>query len=132
MLLPLNFDYLYLGRYLYFAVVFIPFLLMVASQIICFILSYNLNRLLDEEKYKLSNTKNYHILGFIKVNKKKDSKEKFKKCVEVYKVISKIQATLCLFYWVVDIVLQSIGRVKDKNNVETENDLNALFSRADD
>ena len=130
-LLPLGLDFLYLGRYSFFAAVFIPFLLMVASQIICIFVYYNLKRLLYEEKHRLNKTKNNRILGFIKVNNKKDTKEKFEKFVQVYKIISRIHYALFIFYWIVDIVLETRGMVNDKNNVETENDLSTLFSKED-
>ena len=128
-ILPLGFDYYYLGHYGYFALVFICVILICASQLVCFLLSYRLNEWYEESKYKFNSRKNTRIFGFIQNNKKPDSKEKIRKCVEVYKIINKILGVLILFYWITDICLQAKGIIKDKNGVETENDMNALFSK---
>ena len=130
-LIPMGFDYFYLEYYLYFAIVFIGFLLMVISHIVCFLLSYKLKEMNEESKYKYndkSDNCNRNNLGF-KSNKKLDKKEKLKKCIDVYIVINRIIAILFLIYWVVDIVLQAKGIIPDKNGIETEDDMDSLFSK---
>jgi len=130
-IIPMGFDYLYLELYGYFFIVFLSFLLMVISQIVYFILSYKLQEIYEDSKYKYSE-KSYssyrNNIGF-NSHKKMDNKEKLKKCLEVYKVINKIVGILFIIYWIVDTVLQARGMVKDRYDVETENDMDSLFSR---
>ena len=64
-----------------------------------------------------------------KSKKKKDKKEQLKKCIQVYRVINKILLIILLLYWIQDIIDQALGIIKDKNRVETENDMSSLFSR---
>ena len=127
----MGFDYYYLGHYLYFVIVFIGFILMIISQIICFLLSYKLKEMYEESKYQYndkSDNFNRNNLGF-KSNIKKDKKEQLSKCLDVYRIINKILIFIFVIYWIVDIILQARGIVKDKNGIETENDMNSLFSR---
>ena len=129
--LPVGFDYYYLGHYGYFVLIALFFILMCVSQLVCFLLSYRLNEMYEESKYRFNNRKNNRIFGFIQNNNKKDSKDKLKKCVDVYKIINKILAFMVLIYWIADVILQARGLVKDKNGVETDNDMNSLFSKED-
>ena len=130
-LIPMGFDYLYLELYWYFFIVFISFLLMVISQIVCFILSYKLKEMYEDSKYKYSDKSDSSSRNNMRFNshKKMDNKEKLKKCLEIYKVINKIVGILFIIYWIVDTVLQARGMVKDRFGVETENDMDSLFSR---
>ena len=58
-----------------------------------------------------------------------DKKEKLKKCLSIHRIINKILLGIIIVYWIIDIILQSRGIVKDSNGIETENDMNSLFSR---
>ena len=130
-LIPMGFDYYYLGHYFYFVIIFIGFVLMIMSQIACFLLSYKLKEMYEESKYQYndkSDNFNRNNLGF-KSNIKKDKKEQLSKCLDVYRIINKILIFIFVIYWIVDIILQARGIVKDKNGVETENDMDSLFSR---
>ena len=130
-LIPIGFDYYYLGHYLYFAIVFIGFILMIISQIVCFLLSYKLKEMNEESKYQYNDkSDNFSRNNFgFKSNIKKDKKEQLNKCLDAYKIINKILIFIFVIYWIVDIILQARGIVKDKNGIETENDMNSLFSR---
>ena len=129
-LMPLGLDYLYLEHYGYFFIVFLSFLLYIISQIVCFILSYKVKEMYEESKNKYTDKSDTfgRNLGF-KSNKKMDKKEKLQKCLDIYGVINKIVGILFIIYWLVDTSLQARGLIKDRYGVETENDMNILFSK---
>ena len=130
-LVPIGLDYFYLEYYLYFCIIFISFILLIISYIVCFFISYRLKEIYEESKYKYndrSDNANKNKFGF-KSNKKGDQKEQIKKCLAVHRILNKIATILFVCYWIVDIVIQAKGIVKDKNGVETEDDMNSLFSR---
>ena len=130
-LMPIGLDYLYLEYYGYFFLVFLSFLLYIISQIVCFILSYKVKEIYEESKNKYTDKSDDTFgrnLGF-KSNKKMDKKEKLKKCLDIYGVINKIVGILFIIYWLVDTSLQARGIIKDRYGVETENDMNILFSK---
>ena len=126
-IIPIGLDYFYLGHYGYFAFIFISFLLICLSQLICFLLEYRLKELEQESKCRFNNKKNNRIFGFIQNDIKKSNNEKIRKCVKIYKIINKILCAFTILYWIIDIVTQSQGKIKDINGVETENDMNTLF-----
>ena len=126
----MGFDYFYLEHYGYFLLIFLLFLLMIISQVSIFILSYKVKVMYEKSKLKY-NDKNDSFcrnLGF-KSNKKMGKKEKLKKCLDVYGVINKIVVILFIIYWIIDIILQARGIIKDRYGVETEDDMDSLFSR---
>jgi len=129
-LMPLGLDYLYLEHYGYFFIVFLSFLLYIISQIVCFILSYKVKEMYEESKIKYTDKSDTfgRNLGF-KSNKKMDKKEKLQKCLDIYGVINKIVGILFIIYWLVDTSLQARGIIKNRYGVETENDMNILFSK---
>ena len=130
-LIPMGFDYFYLELYLYFVIVFFGFISIIINNIVCFLLSYKLKEMYEESKYQYndrSDNLNRNNL-FFKSNKKKDKKEQLKKCIDIYRIINRIFIIISVIYWIVDIVLQARGIIKDKNGIETENDMNSLFSR---
>ena len=130
-LVPMGFDYFYLGHYFYFAIIFIGFILLVISHIISFLLTYKLKEMYEESKYKYSDRNdNYNRNNFrFKSKKKTDKKEQLQKCLFIHRIINKIFCFLYIVYWVTDIIVQAKGMIKDVNYIETENDMNSLFSR---
>ena len=129
-ILPMGLDYFYLEHYVYFLIVFTLFLLMIISQVVCFVLSHKVKKMYEKSKYNY-NDKNGSFcrnIGF-KSNKKMGKKEKLKKCLDIYEVTNKILRILFIIYWIVDIILQARGIIKDINGVETENDMDSLLSR---
>ena len=128
-LIPMGFDYLYLELYGYFCIVFISFLLMVISQIVCFILSYKLQEMYEDSKYKYSDKSDNYSRNNIGLKKKSDKKDKLKKCLGINEVVNKIVGILFIIYWIVDTVIQARGMIKDRYGVETEDDMDSLFSR---
>ena len=129
-LVPMGFDYFYLEHYIYFLIVFISFVLMVISYIVNFFMSYKLKEMYEGTKYKYndkSDNNSRNNRGY--KSNKKDEKEKLKKCVDIHGIINRIFSILFIIYWIVDIVLQARGIIKDKNGVETENDMDSLFSK---
>jgi len=128
-LIPMGFDYFYLELYWYFCIVFISFLLMVLSQIVCFILSYKLKEMYEDSKYKYTDKSDSFSRNNIGLKKKSDKKEKLKKCLRVNEIVNKIVGILFIIYWIVDTVIQARGMIKDRYGVETEDDMDSLFSR---
>ena len=49
--------------------------------------------------------------------------------MDIHGIINRIFSILFIIYWIVDIVLQARGLIKDRYGVETENDMNSLFSK---
>ena len=131
-LIPIGLDYFYLEHYLYFAIICVSFLLLLLSYIICFIISYKLKEMNEESNIKYndkSDNASRNTFGFSSNKKGGNKKEQMKKCLDVHRMINKILTVIFVCYWVVDIVLQARGDVLDKNGVETENDMNSLFSK---
>ena len=131
-ILPIGLDYLYLEQYFYFVIIFAAFLIIIINQIVYFFLSYKLKEMYDEAKYKYNekiDSFNRNNSMAYKSKKKRDKKEQLKKCLEVYKIINRILLIILIIYWIMDIITQSLGLIKDRNKVETENDMNILFSR---
>ena len=128
-LIPMGFDYFYLELYWYFCIVFISFLLMVLSQIVCFILSYKLKEMYEDSKYKYTDKSDSFSRNNIGLKKKSDKKGKLKKCLRVNEIVNKIVGILFIIYWIVDTVIQARGMIKDRYGVETEDDMDSLFSR---
>ena len=130
-LIPMGFDYFYLGYHLYFAIIFFFFILIVTSQIICLLLSYKLKEMFEESKneYNERNDNSNRNFTGLNSNQKRGKEEQLKKCLNVYRIINKILIFMMVFYWISDAILQARGIIKDKNGIETENDMNSLFSR---
>ena len=95
-------------------------------------MSYKLKEIYEEAKYKynekIDNFNRNNNMAY-KSKKKRDKKEQLKKCLEVYKIINRILLIIMIIYWIIDIITQSLGLIKDSNGVETENDIYSLFSR---
>jgi hypothetical protein len=130
-LIPMGLDYLYLELYGYFCIVFISFLLYVISQIVCFLLSYKVKKMFEDSKYKYSEKSDSlgrNNIGF-NPSKKLGKDEKLKKFLEITQVINKIVGIVFIIYWIVDTILQAKGIIKDRYGIETENDMDSLFSR---
>ena len=129
-LLPMGLDYFYLELYGYFCIVFLSFILYIISQIVCFILSYKVKEMYEESNNKYTDKTDSFSRNNIGFSyKKMDKKEKLKKCLDIYGIINKILGIIFIIYWIVDTILQARGIIKDRYGVETENDMDSLFSR---
>jgi len=129
---PMGLDYIYLEHYFYFFIVFLFFLLTVINHLVCSFLSYKFREIYEEtkDKYKERNDSfNRNNSMSYKSKKKIDKKEQLKKCLNVYRIINRILFTILMIYWLMNIIVQALGVIKDKNKVETENDFDSLFSR---
>ena len=131
-ILPMGLDYYYLGHIHFFVLIFIFFIGVIISNIIEFYMSYQLDEKTEESKYKY-NEINENILRnntiWNQANNKRDEKDKNKKCLKVYNIINRVFLVLFLIYWILDITLHANGIIKDSNGIETDNDINVLFSR---
>ena len=112
-ILPMGFDLYYLGYKLYFSIVFIAIIIVIANNIIHFYLTYQLDEK-QEEKHKNN-----------------DINENFGRNVNIWNQVNKICLAFFLIYWVINIILQAKGIIKDSNGIETDNDMDTLFSRED-
>ena len=132
LLMPIGLDYLYLERYGYFCLIFLFNLLSFLNIIQHIILSNRYKDVLQGNvKYKHNNgskQKNF----FLKTFKIIKDKERIFRLLKLYRTINKILIIVLVIFWVIDIFLQSKGIVKDKNGIETENNLNSLFLTDED
>jgi hypothetical protein len=131
-IVPMGIDYFYLEHYFYFVLIFFIFLIIIISQIFYYFFSYKLKEMYEEAKYKynekIDNFNRNNSIAY-KSKKKTDKKEQLKKCLQVYRIINKILLIIMFTYWILDVIIQSLGIIKDRNGVETENDMNSLFDR---
>ena len=134
-ILPMGLDFLYLGYTLYFVIIFIAFVAVIVNNFVHFYLSYQLDEKREENKYKdngkssENNPRNFNM--WYRSKNKMDEKDKNIRCLKIYNIINKISLIVFLIYWIVDIILQAKGIIKDSNGVETNNDMNTLFTRED-
>ena len=132
-ILPMGLDFLYLGYTIYFVIIFLAFIAVIVSNFVHFYLSYQLDEKAEENKYKddeKNNENNQRNFNMWYNNKnKKDEKDKNIRCLKIYNIINKIGLLIFLIYWIMDVILQAKGIIKDSNGVETNDDMNTLFSR---
>ena len=128
---PLGLDYLYLGYYLYFSIIFFFFILLAISQICFFILSYKVKEITEETMYKYNDrTETFNDKFDVNIsNKRTDKKKKLEKCLFIYFIINRVLIFTTISYWVTDIIFQATGKVRDPYGIETENDFFTLFSK---
>ena len=134
-ILPMGFDYYYLGYTFYFSLIFITFIIVIVNNCVHFYLFYQSDKQNDESRYnydeKNENIDRNNINTWYKNNKKLDQKDKMKRCLKIYNIINKTFLILFAIYWIVDIILQGKGIIKDVNGIETDNDMSILFSRVE-
>ena len=130
---PMGFDYYYLGHKHYFALIFIAAIIVIVNNCVHFYLYYKLedrsddNRLNHNEKKQNIDRNNINIWS--KANKEMNQRDKLRKCLKIYNIINKVSLALFAIYWLVDLILQWRGIIKDVNGIETDNDMSILFSR---
>ena len=131
-LLPIGLDYLYLEHYGYF------FLILILDSLLFFSILYEIflsNKLKDilhgNIKSKYCNESN-HKNSFLKITKNIENNERMLKILKMHRSANKILIIALIIYWVIDVTLQYKGVIKDKNGVETENNLNSLFLKDED
>jgi hypothetical protein len=113
-----------LERYNYFAAVFSLFCLTIFFYILSFILNFKIEIKKDEEKRRIKKIKSK-----IKYDFRDDLKkitEINDRCVKAINIISGIFIAFLILYWIGSITVHSFGYIKDKNNVDTENDFKYL------
>ena len=133
-ILPMGFDFYYLGYNFYFALILIFFIIVIASNCFQFYLSYQLDKNSDDSRSDCDDKNESYgrgINSWYKANKKMDDKDKAKRCLKIYGIINVSCLAIIGIYWIVDIILQFKGIIKDANGVETDNDISVLFSRVE-
>ena len=132
-ILPMGFDLFYLGYKLYFSIVFIAIIIVIANNIIHFYLTYQLDEKQEEKhkNYDINENFGRNVNIWNQVDKKKKEKDRNKRCLNIYGFINKICLAFFLIYWVINVILQAKGIIKDSNGIETDNDMDTLFSRED-
>ena len=132
-ILPIGLDYYYLGYTQYFILILILFVIVIVNNIVQFYLTYQINEKSDFNKNKSDDDANYENNANIwhNSNKKMNKIDRYKKILKIYSIINIVSLALFGAYWIVDIVLQFKGIIKDSNGVETYNDISILFSKVD-
>ncbi len=132
-ILPIGLDYYYLGYTQYFILILIVFVIVIVNNIFQFYLTYQIDEKSDFNKNKRDDDANYENNANIwhNSNKKMNKIDRYKKILKIYSIINIVSLALFGAYWIVDIVLQFKGIIKDSNGVETYNDISILFSKVD-
>ena len=134
-LLPMGLDYLYLRRYEDFAITCVIFSLIIINHIVYFILSYKIKKMNAPSKHiyeKNNNRYDFFFLFKLRINQKSDQKGKIKKCINIFRIINLICLIGLLIYWAVNIVLEAKGIIKDKDGVETLDNMSYLFVKVEE
>ena len=121
--LPFGIDFIYLGRWRVFCVVFCLIILTISLNIIMFYINYKMKVKNKEDKI---NNKNK-----LKRNDKNDKNENRKlRLIKILNILAYIGLIIHLIYIIVVVILHILGKITDYYGVETENDLNYLFQRS--
>ena len=122
--IPFGFDFLYLENYYIFVIVFTSTILIVAANIILFIINYKIN--LKSKETKIQNRLNKMT------NKIKDPGiNEDNKNIKIFAIITHIITPAHVFYMITVVILHFLGIIVDGNHVATENDLDYMFSFAE-
>ena len=119
--LPLGFDFLYLGRYKIFAVIFILTISIISLNIAMFIVNYKINMQSKENKVQQKRIK------VKKIGNQEKNEYRKEKIIKILNIVANIGLLNHILYMVVDVILHLAGIIDDSNDVKTENDLNYLF-----
>ena len=120
---PLGLDYFYLGHYSIFSIVFTLCILIIAFNIISFVLNYKINKKNEEikrqNKLKKANRK-FNIQMIAEINDR---------CVNIFTKVTNALTFILLIFWAFNLIFQALGKVLDKNNIPTENDMGYIFQK---
>ena len=120
--LPFGFDFLYLGRYKIFSVVFCLCIIIIVLNIFMFITNYKIKMQNKENKNQSKKNKVRNAGNKGKNENRKD------KIIKILNIIANIGLINHILYMIIVIILHLTGIITDYNHVETENDLTYLFS----
>ena len=120
---PLGLDYFYLGHYLLFSIIFILSIIIVAFNIVSFVLNYKINKKNEEikrqNKLKKANKKfNFQIITEIN-----------DRCVNIFTKVTNVLTLFLIIFWIYNFIIQGLGRNLDINDVPTENDMGYIFQK---
>ena len=120
---PLGLDYFYLGHYSIFSIVFTLCILIIAFNIISFVLNYKINKKNEEikrqNKLKKANKKfNFQIIAEIN-----------DKCVNIFTKVTNVLTFLLIIFWFYNFIIQGLGKNLDINDIPTENDMGYTFQK---
>ena len=121
---PIGIDFLYLGRYSTFIMIFILTILLLTLNIFIFYLNYQIN--MKGRETIIQNKIN-------KLTKKKinPANNNDNKCIRRLNVIVNILTFCNISYILLDILGHSTGYIRDNMNIKTENDLLYMFQFPD-
>ena len=122
--LPFGAEFLYLGRYKVFTVIFLLSISVLALNIIVFILNYEINM-------KSKETKIQTRINKIRKKENKLNINKDNKCIKRLNVLSKILGIMYLLYIILDVIAHAGGFITDCYHVKTENDFGYMFTQPD-
>ena len=132
-ILPIGLDYYFLGYTQYFVLILIVFVIVIINNIFQFYLTYQIVEKSNFNKNKSQNDMNYRNESNVwyNSNKKLSKMDKYKRFLKIYNIVNIVSLALFGAYWIIDIILQFKGIIKDSNGVETYDDISILFSKVD-
>ena len=136
--LPFGLDYLYLERYLEFTLILLSYIFVIINQLICFFISNKFkgeniqeiqpkekidNKKIIEEEKEETNDDFFEFDEMEDFNENTDNNN----CHQLYKSINFILSLFLFFFWIINIIFQALGKIKDGNGVDTADDLYYLL-----
>ncbi len=118
---PFGLDYFYLGHYPFFFLILFINILSIVFNIISFVLNYKLTKKNEEIKRqnKLQKAnKKFNFQNIKKINKSS---------LYIFTKITQILTFFNIFFWIYNFILAGHGKIKDINDIPTENDMLYLF-----
>ena len=120
---PFGFDYLYLGHYLLFFVILFADIIVIGLNITSFVLNYKLTKKNEEikrqNKLKKINNK-FRIQNITEINDN---------CINIFTKITHVLTAIVSIFWIYNFIIEAIGRNRDINDINTENDMMYLFQK---
>ena len=132
--IPFGFDYLYLGRYWVFALVFVVILIILSNSFICYIYVNNFQTEVDtlttanvkhRERFDSQRDSERYISSNI-VSMKENSDDR-ERCSQIYQTVNFILIGIAIIAWIINAIFMGLGKISDANGFETESDMEFLF-----
>ena len=136
--MPFGLDYLYLERYLEFTLILLSYIFVIINQLICFFISNKFkgeniqeiqpkekidNKKIIEEEKEETNDDFFEFDEMEDFNENTDNNN----CHQLYKSINFILSLFLFFFWIINIIFQALGKIKDGNGVDIADDLYYLL-----
>ena len=130
--IPFGFDYLYLGRYWVFALVFVVILIILSNSFICYIYVNNFQTEVDtlttanvkhRERFDSQrDSERYTSSNIVAMKENIDDRER-ERCSKIYQTVSFVLIGIAIIAWIINAIFMGLGKISDANGFETENDM---------